>query len=102
MQEELHQFESNNVWYLVPEPSDRTLIRMRWVFINKLDEFGNATRNKARLVVQGYNQEGGIDYDETFAPDARLKAITILIAFASHMKFKLFQMHVKSAFMNGY
>ncbi|XP_070025485.1 uncharacterized protein [Nicotiana sylvestris] len=72
-----------------------------WVFRNKLDEYGNTIRNKARLVVQGYNQEEGIDYDETFAPVARMEAIRILITFASHMKFTLFQMDVKSVFMNG-
>ncbi|XP_070056349.1 uncharacterized mitochondrial protein AtMg00820-like [Nicotiana tomentosiformis] len=102
MQDELHQFERNNVWNLVLRPADRTVIETRWVFRNKLDEFGNTTRNKARIVVQGYNQEEGINYDETFAPVARMKAMRILIAFASHMKFKLFQMDVKSTFLNGY
>ncbi|XP_060182874.1 uncharacterized mitochondrial protein AtMg00820-like [Lycium barbarum] len=61
MQEELHQFERNKVWHLVPRPSDRILIGTKWVVRNKLDELGNTTRNKARLVVQGYNQEEGID-----------------------------------------
>ncbi|XP_070048981.1 uncharacterized mitochondrial protein AtMg00820-like [Nicotiana tomentosiformis] len=102
MQDELHQFERNSMWHLVPRPADRTVIGTRWVFINKLDEFGNTTRNKARLVVQGYNQEEGIDYDETFSPVARMEDIKILIAFASHMEFKLFQMDVKSAFLNGF
>ncbi|XP_070008150.1 uncharacterized mitochondrial protein AtMg00820-like [Nicotiana sylvestris] len=101
MQDELHQFDRNNVWHLVPRPPDRTIIGTRWVFRNKLDEHGITTRNKARLVVQGYNQEEGIDYDETFAPVARMEAIRILIAFASHMEFILFQMDVKSAFWNG-
>ncbi|XP_070011151.1 uncharacterized mitochondrial protein AtMg00810-like [Nicotiana sylvestris] len=68
MQDELHQFERNNVWHLVPRPSDRTIIGTRWVFRNKLDEHGITTRNKVRLVVQGYNQEEGIVYDEMFAP----------------------------------
>ncbi|XP_049381315.1 uncharacterized protein LOC125845854 [Solanum stenotomum] len=72
-----------------------------WVFRNKLDENGVITRNKSRLVVQGYNQEEGIDYDEAFAPVARMEAIRILIAFAAFMEFKLFQMDVKSAFLNG-
>jgi len=71
------------------------------VFKNKLDKFGEIPRNKARLVVQGYNQEGGIDYDETFAPVARIEAIRILVAFAAHMDLKLYQMDVKSAFLNG-
>ncbi|XP_075080559.1 uncharacterized protein LOC142166047 [Nicotiana tabacum] len=66
MQDKLHQFKRNNVWHLVPRPADRTVIGTRWIFRNKLDEFGNTTRNKIRLVVQGYNQEEGIDYDKTF------------------------------------
>ena len=68
------------------------------MFRNKLNEHGTIIRNKARLVVQGYNQEEGIDYDETFAPVARIEAIRLLIAFASHMEFTLYQMDVKSAF----
>jgi len=72
------------------------------VFRNKLDEQGTVTKNKAQLVVQGYNQEEGIDYEETFAPVARIEAIRILIAFAAQMEFKLYQMDVKSAFLNGY
>jgi len=67
-----------------------------------LDEQGTVTRNKARLVVQGYNQEEGIDYEETFAPVARIEAIKILIAFVAYMEFKLYQIDVKSAFLNGY
>ena len=67
-----------------------------------MDEQGQVTRNKARLVAKGYNQEEGIDYNETFTPVARLEAIRILLAFASFMDFKLFQMDVKSAFLNGF
>ena len=102
MEEELHQFERSKVWYLVPRSAGRTVIGTRWVFRNKLDENGVITRNKSRLVVQGYNQEEGIDYDETFVPVARMEAIRILIAFAAFMGFKLYQMDVKSAFLNGY
>jgi len=72
------------------------------VFNNKLDEFGIVTQNKARLVIQGYNQEEGVDYEETFARVASIKAIRILVAFASHMEIKLYQMDVKIAFLNGY
>ena len=100
MQEELHQFGRSNVWYLVPRPADRTIIVTRWVFRNKLDESGVIIRNKSRLVVQGYNQEEGIDYDETFAPVAKMEAIKILIAFVEFTGFKLYQMDVKSAFLN--
>ena len=69
---------------------------------NKSDEFRIVTRNMAKLVVQGYNQEEGIDYEETFAPIARIEAICILVAFTGHMEIKLYQMDVKSAFLNGY
>jgi len=102
MQDELHQFERNQVWHLVPKLKDKTIIGTKWVFRNKLDEQGIVTRNKARLVVQGYNQEEGIDYEETFAPVARIEVTRILITFAAYMEFKLYQMDVKSAFLNGY
>ena len=102
MQDELNQFEKNKVWHLGPRPSDRSIIGTRWVFRNKLDEYGTLVRNKARLVVKGYNQQEGIDYNETFAPVARLEAIRLLIAYAAHKKIKLFQMDVKTAFLNGY
>ncbi|KAK9689748.1 hypothetical protein RND81_09G078400 [Saponaria officinalis] len=102
MQEELGQLERNKVWHLEPRPKDRTVIGTRWVFRNKLDDGGNIVRNKARLVVQGYNQQEGIDYDETFASVARLEAICLFIAFAVHRRIKLFQMDVKTAFLNGY
>ena len=101
MEEELNQFERIKVWHLVPKPANKTIIGTKWMFRNKLDEYGTVTRNKARLVVQGYNQEEGIDYDETFAPVSRLEAIRLLIAFASHMEFTLYQMDVKSAFLDG-
>ena len=74
----------------------------QWVFRNKLDENGTIVRNKARLVAKGYSQEEGIDYDETYAPVARLEAIRILLAFACFNNFKLYQMDVKSAFLNGF
>ena len=67
-----------------------------------MDEHGAITRNKARLVARGYNQEEGINYDETYAPVARLEAVRLLLAFSSIKRFKLFQMDVKSAFLNGY
>ena len=102
MQEELNQFERNNVWTLVSRPNDHPIIGTKWVFRNKLDENGNVIRNKARLVAKGYNQQEGIDFDETYAPVARLEAIRLLLAFACCMDFKLFQMDVKSAFLNGH
>ncbi|GJV09312.1 retrovirus-related pol polyprotein from transposon TNT 1-94 [Tanacetum coccineum] len=102
MQEELNQFIANNVWELVPQPRNMTIIGTKWVFRNKLDENGIVSQNKARLVAQGYNQQEGIDYDETYAPVARLESIRILLAYACALDFKLFQMDVKSAFLNGF
>ena len=98
MQEELNHFERNQVWELVDKPNDHLVIGTKWVFRNKLDEHGIVIRNKARLVAKGYNQEEGIDYEETYAPVARLEAIRMLLAFASIMNFKLYQMDVKRAF----
>ncbi|KAL6337946.1 hypothetical protein AAG906_005411 [Vitis piasezkii] len=102
MQEELNQFERSEVWELVPRPSNQSVIGTKWVFRNKMDENGIIVRNKARLVAQGYNQEEGIDYEETFAPVARLEAIRMLLAFACFKGFILYQMDVKSAFLNGF
>nr|GEW22884.1 retrovirus-related Pol polyprotein from transposon TNT 1-94 [Tanacetum cinerariifolium] len=76
--------------------------RTKCVFRNKLDENGVVSRNKARLVAQGYNQQDGIDYDETYALVARLESISILLTYACALDFKLFQMDVKSAFLNGF
>ena len=102
MQEELHQFELNNVWELVkrPDPRKHNIIGTKWIYRNKQDENGLVVRNKARLVAQGYTQVEGIDFDETFAPVARLEAIRILLAYANHHDIILYQMDVKSAFLN--
>ncbi|GJT14281.1 retrovirus-related pol polyprotein from transposon TNT 1-94 [Tanacetum coccineum] len=102
MQEELNQFISNDVWELVPQPRNMTIIGTKCVFRNKLDENGIISQNKARLVAQGYNQQEGINYDETCAPVARLESIRILLAYACALYFKIFQMDVKSAFLNGF
>jgi len=102
MQQELGQFERNQVWFLTSRPKDHPVIGTKWVFRNKLDESGNVVRNKARLVAKDYNQEEGIDFDETFAPVARLEAICILLLFGSYTGIKIFQMDVKCAFLNGF
>ncbi|GJV18627.1 putative RNA-directed DNA polymerase [Tanacetum coccineum] len=102
MQEELNQFKTNGVWSLVPPPNNQTIIGTKWVFKNKLDENGVVSRNKARLVAQGYNKQEGIDFDETYAPVERLESIRIILAYACAHDFKLFQMDVKSAFLNGF
>ncbi|MCQ7222062.1 hypothetical protein NP006_23455, partial [Salmonella enterica] len=83
MQDELAQFERSQVWELVPRPNDSSIITTKWVFRNKLDDQGKITRNKARLVARGFNQVEGLDYDETYAPVARLESIRILLGYAA-------------------
>jgi hypothetical protein len=100
MQEELNNFTRNEVWHLVPRPN-QNVVRTKWVFRNKQYEHGVVTRNKARLVAKGYSQVEGLDFDETYAPIPRLESIRILLAYATYHGFKLYQMDVKSAFLNG-
>jgi hypothetical protein len=100
MQEKLNNFTRNEVWSLVERPK-QNVIGTKWVFCNKQDENGMVTKNKARLVAKGYTQVEGLDFGETYAPMARLEAIRILLAFATHHNFKLHQMDVKSAILNG-
>ncbi|XP_066347941.1 uncharacterized protein [Miscanthus floridulus] len=102
MHEELENFARNQVWVLVDPPPSCKPIGTKWVFKNKQGEDGHVVRNKARLVAQGFSQKEGIDYGETFAPVARLEAIRILLAFAASRGYKLYQMDVKSAFLNGF
>ena len=89
------------MWELVPRPEGVNVIGTKWIFKNKSDEHETVIRNKSRLVAQGYTQVEGVDFDETFAPVARLESIRILLAIACHLNFKLYQMDVKSAFLNG-
>ena len=86
------------MWELVHKPEHQSIFCTKWVFRNKMDESGMVVRNKVRLVAQGYNQEEGIDFDKTFAPIARLESIRMLLAFAHHKDFILYQMNVKSTF----
>ena len=102
MHEELENFERNQVWVLVEPPLACNPIGTKWVFKNKQGEDGLVVRNKARLVAQGFCQKEGIDYEETFPLVARLEAIRIFLAFAASNGFKVFQMDVKSAFLNGF
>ncbi|GJV93811.1 retrovirus-related pol polyprotein from transposon TNT 1-94 [Tanacetum coccineum] len=101
MQEELNEFERLEVWELVPRPDCVMVITLKWIYKVKLDELGGVLKNKARLVARGYRQEEGIDFEESFAPVARLEAIRIFIAFAAHMNMVVYQMDVKTAFLNG-
>jgi hypothetical protein len=101
MLEELGNFERNEVWTLVDPLRDVNVIGAKWGFKNKQGEDGEVVRNKARLVAQGYSQVEGLDFGETFAPVACLEAIRILLAFATSKGLKLYQMNVKSVFLNG-
>jgi len=102
MQEEFNQFKRSEVWDLVPRPEDMNVIGTKWIYKNKYDENGTMTRNKATLVAQAYTQVEGLDFDETFSPIFRLESIRLLLGVSCILKFKLFQMDVKSAFLNGY
>ena len=102
MHQELHQFVRNDVWELVPRPKDTHVIGTNRIFKNKTNEDGEVVRNKSRLVAQAYTQVEGIDFDESFAPIARLDSIRILLSIVCIMNFKLYQMDVKSAFLNGF
>ncbi|GKD56502.1 retrovirus-related pol polyprotein from transposon TNT 1-94 [Tanacetum coccineum] len=86
MQEELHQFDILQVWELVDKPFGKTIIKLKWLWKNKKDEDQTVIRNKARLVAKGYAQEEGIDFEESFAPVARLEAVWIFVAYAAHKK----------------
>ncbi|GJY95526.1 putative ribonuclease H-like domain-containing protein [Tanacetum coccineum] len=101
MQEELNEFERLEVWELVPRPDKVMVITLKWIYKVKLDELGGILKNKARLVARGYRQEEGIDFEESFALVARLEAIRIFLAFAAHMNMVVYQMDMKTAFLNG-
>nr|GEX39032.1 putative ribonuclease H-like domain-containing protein [Tanacetum cinerariifolium] len=97
--EEMQQFKFQNVWVLVDFPEGKYVIGTKWILKNKRDARGIVVQNKARLVAQGHKQEEGIDYDEVFAPVARIEAIQLFLAFASYIGFMVYQMDVKSAFL---
>ncbi|GJZ87076.1 retrovirus-related pol polyprotein from transposon TNT 1-94, partial [Tanacetum coccineum] len=101
MQDELNQFERLQVWELVPRPEGKNVIALKWLWKNKCDAENIVVRNKTRLVAKGYKQEEGIDFEESFAPVARLEAVRMFIAYAAHKNITIFQMDVKMTFLNG-
>ncbi|KAK9080219.1 hypothetical protein SSX86_001895 [Deinandra increscens subsp. villosa] len=101
MQAELLKFKLLNVWHLIEAPKGIEPIPVKWIFKNKRDDRGIIIRNKARLVVKGYLQEDGIDYDEVYAPVARLEAIRIFLAYVASMDITVYQLDVKTAFLYG-
>ncbi|GJZ42707.1 retrovirus-related pol polyprotein from transposon TNT 1-94, partial [Tanacetum coccineum] len=101
IQNEIHEFDRLEVWVLVPKPKGVMIIALKWIYKVKLDEYGDVLKNKARLVAKGYRQEEGIDFEESFAPVARIEAIRIFIANAATKNMIIYQMDVKTAFLNG-
>ncbi|GKB43341.1 retrovirus-related pol polyprotein from transposon TNT 1-94, partial [Tanacetum coccineum] len=101
MQDEIHEFDRLDVWELVPPPDCAMIIALKWIYKVKLDEYGDVLKNKARLVAKGYRQEEGLDFEESFAPVARLEAIRIFLANAASKNMTVYQMDVKTAFLNG-
>nr|GEV59033.1 retrovirus-related Pol polyprotein from transposon TNT 1-94 [Tanacetum cinerariifolium] len=101
MQEELNRLKINKVWTLVPLLNGKTIIGTKWTYRNKMDKHGVVIKNKARLLSQGFRQEERIDCDETFTPVARLEAIRIFLVYAANMGFTVYQMDMKSAFLNN-
>jgi hypothetical protein len=101
MEEELSMIKKNKTWELVDRPKDRKIIGVKWVFRTKLNADGSINKHKARLVVKGYAQVFGVDYSDTFAPVARLDTIRLVLAIAAQNRWNVFQLDVKSAFLNG-
>ncbi|GKD03345.1 retrovirus-related pol polyprotein from transposon TNT 1-94 [Tanacetum coccineum] len=101
MQEEIHEFERLEVWELVPCPDKVFLIKLKWIYKVKTDEFGGVLKNKARLVAQGFRKEKGINFEESFASVARIEAIRIFVANVANKNMTILQIDVKIAFLNG-
>ncbi|GKD72723.1 retrovirus-related pol polyprotein from transposon TNT 1-94 [Tanacetum coccineum] len=97
----IHKFDRLQVWELIPQPNYVMIIALKWIYKVKLDEYGDVLKNKARLVAKGYRQEKGIDFEESFAPVALIEAIRIFITNAASRNMIIYQMDVKTAFLNG-
>ncbi|GJZ50422.1 retrovirus-related pol polyprotein from transposon TNT 1-94 [Tanacetum coccineum] len=102
MQEELYQFDRLEVWELVDRPLCKNVINLKWLWKNKRNEENTVIGNKSRLVAKGYAQKVGIDFEESFAPVARLEAVRLFIAYAAHKSFAVYQMDVKTTFLYGH
>ncbi|GKB36565.1 retrovirus-related pol polyprotein from transposon TNT 1-94 [Tanacetum coccineum] len=100
MQDDLHQFKRLDVWELVPRPDGKNIIIVKWIWNNRSDADNIIIRNKSRLVGKGYKQEEGIDFEESFTHVAHLEAVRMFVAYAAHKNFTIFQMDVKTAFLN--
>jgi hypothetical protein len=101
MDEELDQIEKNDTWKMVPRPKNNNVIDTKWVFRNKLNEYGQVTRNTTILICKGYAQVEEINFEEIFSTVARMEEICMLLAYACSKNIKMYQMDVKSYFLNG-
>ncbi|GJZ57171.1 retrovirus-related pol polyprotein from transposon TNT 1-94 [Tanacetum coccineum] len=97
----IEQFKRLDVWERIERPIGINIIAVKWIWKNKTDEENTVIRNKSRLVTKGYGQDEGIDFEESFASVARLEAVRIFVAYAAHKKFPIYQVNVKTAFLNG-
>ena len=102
MQAEYDSIMKNDTWELVDQPEQRKVIGTKWVWKTKYKADGSMEKYKVHLVAQGFSQVEGFDFQETFAPTARMTTIRVVLALAAHKKWPVFQMDVKSAFLNGY
>ncbi|GJY93909.1 retrovirus-related pol polyprotein from transposon TNT 1-94 [Tanacetum coccineum] len=101
MQDEIHEFDRLDVWELVPPPDCAMIIALKWIYKVKHDEYGDVLKNKARLIAKGYRQEEGLDFEESFTPVARIEAIRIFLSNAASKNMTVYQIDVKTAFLNG-
>ena len=101
MEEEIRMIEKNNTWELVAVPREREVVSLKWIYKIKLNQEGDIQKHKARLVARGFTQKPGIDFYETFSPVTRLERIWTVIVVAAQKKWKIFQLDVKSTFLNG-
>ena len=101
MEEELNMSDKNNTWNLVDPPKGKDIINLKWVYKTKYNEDGSIQKHKAKLVAKGYSQQPGVDFNETFAPVARIETIQLVLAIAAQLELNVYQMDVKSAFLNG-
>nr|GEV28930.1 retrovirus-related Pol polyprotein from transposon TNT 1-94 [Tanacetum cinerariifolium] len=101
MQDEIYEFNQLQVWELVPQPNCVMIIARKWIYKVKLDEYDDVQKNKAQLVAKGYRQKEGIDFEELFAPVARIEAIRIYITNAAGKNMTIYQMDIKTEFLNG-
>ena len=101
MKEEMTCIEKNDTWSLMDLPEGKEAIGLKWVYKTKFNEDGSVQKHKARLVAKGYSQKPGVDFAETFAPVARMETIRAVLAIAAQKELEVFQLDVKSAFLNG-